>query len=259
MKHAYHEIELTRRCNSTCAHCLRGKARALDIAEEYLDTYFSKVTHIYCLTLTGGEVTLVPKLVQKTLDYAKKYNTQIDFVGITTNGLYISDNFINAWNNWRKYTIASGLDISQTPFHKPANKKVLEKLAEAEIEYRTTNNALIIPSGRAENLLIASKDKMVVKPYWLLNGWVMEPTYLNAKGNIVGIDGSYEEQDHYILGSVADMDYSMFNETYDWDFGNHRWGILGNWKANSILEVAKMGLDGPTRLPDNWVRKMRIK
>jgi MoaA/NifB/PqqE/SkfB family radical SAM enzyme len=32
-------IEITRRCNMCCAHCLRGDAEAVDIQEKYIDAF----------------------------------------------------------------------------------------------------------------------------------------------------------------------------------------------------------------------------
>ena len=32
-------IEVTRRCNMCCAHCLRGDAESIDIQEKYIDAF----------------------------------------------------------------------------------------------------------------------------------------------------------------------------------------------------------------------------
>lgn len=57
-------IELTGRCNLKCEHCLRGPAQRKDISRETLLAFFQAVDSIDTLTLTGGEPSLVPHLIQ---------------------------------------------------------------------------------------------------------------------------------------------------------------------------------------------------
>lgn len=54
-------IEVTRRCNMCCAHCLRGDAESIDIQEKYIDAFldsFETGAYISSLTFTGGEISL---------------------------------------------------------------------------------------------------------------------------------------------------------------------------------------------------------
>jgi hypothetical protein len=249
IKFIYHEIELTRRCNSRCAHCLRGKAQARDISLEHLETFFQKTEMIECLTLTGGEVSLVPKLINATLDLAQKHNTKITHCGIVTNGLYVSDAFIEAtrrWVNQGSFT----LSISWDPYHKPVTQKNWDRL-NSVCTPTPRSNFGIQPSGRATNLDAPFLPKCIDKPYWLLNGWIMQPTYLNALGEFVVIDGSYEEQPDYKIGTVDDMDYDMFLKIHTRAYGalHNGFGIIPpRWSGEDIIKVAKQGSPGPTVL-----------
>ena len=51
-------IEVTRKCNMHCAHCMRGDAQNADISEGKLSKFLSQVNFIGSLTITGGEPTL---------------------------------------------------------------------------------------------------------------------------------------------------------------------------------------------------------
>ncbi len=48
-------LEITRKCNAKCIHCLRGNAQNLTMSQEVIDAVFSKIDRVSSLTLTGGE------------------------------------------------------------------------------------------------------------------------------------------------------------------------------------------------------------
>lgn len=53
------ELEMTRRCNQNCVHCLRGCSQNFDMTPEILKNIFTngdyQITKIYELFVTGGE------------------------------------------------------------------------------------------------------------------------------------------------------------------------------------------------------------
>ena len=57
-------IEVTRRCQLKCEHCLRGNAQKRDMSRDYIKDLFKKVGYISNLTFTGGEPSLVPHIIQ---------------------------------------------------------------------------------------------------------------------------------------------------------------------------------------------------
>lgn len=68
-------IEITRRCNMCCAHCLRGDAENVDIQEKYIDAFldsFEKGAYISSLTFTGGEISLNIPAIRYTLKAVKE-------------------------------------------------------------------------------------------------------------------------------------------------------------------------------------------
>lgn len=51
-------LEVTRRCNMGCAHCLRGNAEDLDMSHETIEQVLGQVDVIGQVTFTGGEPSL---------------------------------------------------------------------------------------------------------------------------------------------------------------------------------------------------------
>lgn len=50
-------IEVTRRCNMCCAHCLRGDAEAVDIQERYIDAFLDSFANAGFASLSNGSTT----------------------------------------------------------------------------------------------------------------------------------------------------------------------------------------------------------
>ena len=51
-------LEVTRRCNMSCAHCCRGDAQNCDITHKVIDDAFANLSGIGSLVFTGGEPSL---------------------------------------------------------------------------------------------------------------------------------------------------------------------------------------------------------
>lgn len=51
-------LEITRRCNMKCVHCLRGDAEDLEMPFQILDNVMSRIREVMTLTFTGGEPSL---------------------------------------------------------------------------------------------------------------------------------------------------------------------------------------------------------
>lgn len=80
-------IEITRRCNMCCAHCLRGDAENIDIQERYIDAFldsFEKGACISYIVFSGGEISL-NIYNAKHGGYYVKYSANRDFVTDVTN------------------------------------------------------------------------------------------------------------------------------------------------------------------------------
>ena len=79
-------FEMTRQCNLACAHCARGEAQNAVIKREYIDRVLDQIDYVYHLTLTGGEPSLYPDLIEYVVDGIIKREIRIRFFDMTING-----------------------------------------------------------------------------------------------------------------------------------------------------------------------------
>ena len=75
----YLTLEVTRRYNMGCAHCLRGEAENLDMTKEIVDKALEDVEFISSLTLSGGEPTLNTELIRYILDVCMKKEIVVNY------------------------------------------------------------------------------------------------------------------------------------------------------------------------------------
>lgn len=89
-------IELTRRCNMGCAHCMRGEAENADISNEVIDKLLEQTEGIGDLTITGGEVALNPGAIRYLAKRISELNIPLGNLYVVTNGKEVSDEFLSA-------------------------------------------------------------------------------------------------------------------------------------------------------------------
>ena len=70
-------IEVTRRCNMSCDHCLRGDAQNKDIDIAYIESLIKQVNYIHAIAFTGGEPSLNVSAIEQTLNLCKQYNVSV--------------------------------------------------------------------------------------------------------------------------------------------------------------------------------------
>jgi len=202
-------IEVTRKCNLKCSHCLRGDAQNIDIDEKHIGILFSKLDYINLLTISGGEPSLVPKKINKIVSLAKKHNVGIGNFYIATNAKEKNSTFILAIINL--YAYCSDNEISQVNwsndgFHENGEDQIellsVLKFASAKYENYAFSYAMVLKQGR-------SKNGSEVKPYFLQvdDDSVTEgEVYLNCIGEIIsGCDWSYKNQAKHKICNVEDF------------------------------------------------------
>lgn len=79
-------FEMTRQCNLACAHCARGEAQDAIIKREYIDRVLDQIDYVQHLTLTGGEPSLYPDLIEYVVNGIIERGIRVRFFDITING-----------------------------------------------------------------------------------------------------------------------------------------------------------------------------
>lgn len=158
-------LEVTRKCNMSCAHCMRGEPENINLQFSQIKPLFDCIEGIDTLTFSGGEPTLNINVMQDILDYCKKHNLPIYNFYIVTNGKTIPDEFIMFLTHLYAYCRLhnpdvkdySGIALSQDDFHESIpdnNKAILESFVCYRPEDKKTDftQTSIIPIGRAKQL-----------------------------------------------------------------------------------------------------------
>lgn len=88
-------LEITRRCNMSCIHCLRGEAENVDMTENILQAVLAPISHISTITFTGGEPALQISCMENTLRIVKERGIPVNSGFLATNGLQVTDQFLS--------------------------------------------------------------------------------------------------------------------------------------------------------------------
>ena len=123
-------IEITRRCNMRCAHCMRGNAEAVDISLRHITNLLRHVRYIHHFNITGGEPSLNVRAIRHILERVRAYGITVNDFYIVTNGSVASrsEEFIEAcaalyeYQQEKEQGPGSGhmLEMSDDRFHDPA-------------------------------------------------------------------------------------------------------------------------------------------
>lgn len=223
-------IEITRRCNMCCAHCLRGDAENVDIQERYIDAFldsFEKGACISYIVFSGGEISLNIPAIRYILKAVKERNISVGSFYMVTNGKAVDKmaDLALASLEWWNYCCDKdddmcGLCISSDNFHEkiPHESEGFFSGLKYSHDDKVTDFRFhsLINEGRAKTInssLYRKCEPCVEKLKYEINGddgidfWCSE-MYLNAVGDVVsGCNWSYESQKKYRIGNVMDKNW----------------------------------------------------
>lgn len=201
-------IEITRRCNMSCGHCMRGNAQDLDIDHKDICNILKHIQYIDFFCITGGEPSLNVKAIRYILKQVVKFEIEVYEFYIVTNGTEssISKEFIDICSKLYDYQQKKDmhgnfrlLEMSDDRFHDDwFHKQVTAVLKEYPF---------FGLRGQTENIFLFKEGKSLtgsanyINPLYLTDGnHLKEVVYLNAEGMILSNgDLSYQRQDENIL------------------------------------------------------------
>ena len=216
-------VEITRKCNMKCAHCLRGDAQKRDIHKEYITKVLEDVSSIGSLTITGGEPTLNIPAIRFILNELKRLEIPVDYFYMVVNGRKScqSIEFLHLLIEMYMYQNEKDeclpmIQMSNDKYHSHPNEQkeskeflsMLSFFSCRNDEYKMSN---IIAEGRGYDLggfksLDYSKEVYVNEYEDTIEVDTM--IYLNAKGQICNnCDYSYETQDNLYLFDINETSF----------------------------------------------------
>lgn len=202
-------IEVTRQCNLSCEHCLRGKAQSKDIDPEMICKFLkiNEIRFISSLTFTGGEPCMKPSAIKKITDFIVKEDIGVGSFYMATNGMVMSYSILESLAKLRilvdedeMFIIA----ISKDEFH--ANHDEIHPIwklirtEDKEVKYK-----YLISEGRGKNLNPGGRIPSDGKWEWDDEDMTEGMIYINALGEICkDCDYSYKTQSNVNIGHCLD-------------------------------------------------------
>jgi len=199
-------FEITRFCNMTCPHCIRGDGQKLRIKKDYINATLNQLNFIGTMMFTGGEPALAIDLINYTREACQHYSIEVLNFWMATNGTVTTSKFFNAVSDWVNYCSdneISGLRVSIDNYHEEIdNQYKFEEFIEysgiqlnLELQGAPNDSSRLIGDGRASDNYYVTR--CVEHGLRLQNDGRLEGTlYINAKGFVLTTcDISYNTSD----------------------------------------------------------------
>ena len=115
-------VEVTRRCNFSCEHCLRGDSEDIDIDMEKVELFLieNKIDGIGSITFTGGEPFLNVSAIKEFIEICWHHKIEVQNFYIATNGSLVSNRILHILIDLYLYCSdndISMVEISDTFYH----------------------------------------------------------------------------------------------------------------------------------------------
>lgn len=209
-------IEVTRRCNMTCGHCLRGDAQNLDMSLQMIEKIIDSIDNVCTVTFTGGEPTLNLDAIEHYFEYALEKDKLPSAFYLVTNGtgdqLRLATLLLKYYPYMQEQCVC-GVSLSVDEFHETPfvpSEAIIKALvfydASKETDYKGSQ---LIAEGRSANI----KDARPFEPDddFSISGYNknfigLEMVYVAANGNLYqDCDASYARVDKESKYNINDM------------------------------------------------------
>ena len=196
-------IEVGRKCNLNCEHCLRGESQNLTIPFEIAKKAIDLVDEISCITFTGGEPTLYGQEIADIIHYIISSRKPVSCFYIASNGISYSPVLMNALIELFAYVQEPELsvfDISTDRYHQESYRELYDKDLRFDPRYDAFSflakrgdlpEYAVIMEGRAKEYCYSDRMPKYSKTFRFeiedLDGkdyYTAEMLYVTAKGQL---------------------------------------------------------------------------
>lgn len=224
-------LEITRRCNLLCDHCLRGKAQPKDMSIQTMVDSLKLFDYIYTLIPTGGEPLIRPYCIENLIEAFYQSKTRICSIHMSTNGstrYCRNDNCIEILEAMKNYTEDESfyLRISNSNFHQQVRLTTFKDSMLKEFKEKARNVGIVCSvldyTFQPDSLMNMGKAKNFGKrtpsPHFsfdLENNSIDGTLHINVNGDIIAdCDISYDEQIAYKVSTLEEVYSVDENERY---------------------------------------------
>lgn len=206
-------IEITRKCNIKCRHCLRGPARNINITQEMMNKIVSQFDYINSITFGGGEPSLFPEAIEWFIEAVQMYNVTVGNFYVVTNGKKYSQKLYDAC--YRLYNLCneneiSGFCISDDEFHRECIpdriKWEYNKIRYAAYPYYLTDYRY--DENMTEEIYYDTISEYDYLPYFQENG------HVHKDGDFYGIIKMGNAEKNGIWHRTLNIFYPKINEDF---------------------------------------------
>lgn len=225
-------VELTRKCNLKCCHCMKGDAQNVDIGRNYIEKLCNFVSEVNVLHITGGEPSMNTSGMRHLINTIRKENITIHSINVIFNGrtnyacVFLKQ--LEELNALTMHPDRSRFSVSVDVFHGEGSNsslknffsgynavKNLQKETSLSLyPYFTSNYPPLLATGRAKSLPTAVDPddpnkcgNSCIMPI-ITHGNTVDWLHLSANG-VICVDGnqSYEYLDNseHNIGHIDDF------------------------------------------------------
>ncbi len=259
-------LELTRKCNLTCEHCIRGCAQRKSMDRATMLELFYHVKSVDTLSIGGGEPSLAIQQLEDLLEVLELRDVEVNHIFLVTNGKRVSVPLLKAYAALYEYCTdndLSSFSLSNDLYHQEAREGVSRNihdyiyacednnifLPEEIFHYHTQGKIHLIKRGRAKHMLSA-KDEPYLDNLRLNN--LQHPTriygdcYIAYNGDVIGdANASYADMKKLSRGNIhnwnqllQNLEYSTY-ENFMWCSQNCRYCGYENYENNKLSHLCE--------------------
>lgn len=216
-------IEVTRKCNLHCEHCLRGDAQCVDMKKETIDKLIPMLDNVGQVVFTGGEPSLNTELIEYFFKQFHKLKGYTPAFYVVTNGigreqqLRLCSILMDAYIDADDVDIC-GIAISKDEYHDLRNVcEIAKALAFYRDDKDMTNTTYdwVIQEGRAADNGLGTNQKKLHSEFYINNEEEfasgeetldVELLYVSALEEVIGeCDFSYADIDEQKLCMLDEL------------------------------------------------------